>query len=165
MTGSAIARENAAAGEVRERRERRRMLEERLATDHAWRRDRREMATLLRDPALGLQLAAALAAELPWRLVAEAAQDARVAAGVRQVLDRGLARRVAALSPGERLALARIAEPETRRVLADAGDEKVLGALALHPRAGARERAQHRAQLVSVRVGSQPRRGGAETSS
>lgn len=140
-----------------------RELEERLAKDPSWRRERGEMAALLRDPAMGLQLAASLAAELPWRVVAEAARDARVSPGVRQALDRGLARRVPGLSGGEQVALARLAEPETRKALADRGEERVLEALAGNPRQGARERARRKAALVSARVGAQPRRATRET--
>ena len=141
------------------------MLEERLTSDPSWRRNSREMAALLRDPALGLELAGSLANELPWRVAAEAARDARVSAGVRQTLDRTLARRVSALSIGEQVALARLAEPETRKALTSLGREEILEALAGNPRLGARERAHRRAELVSLRVSSLPARTGRETPS
>ena len=163
MSGSAIRRESVVAIDARARREKRRMLEERLATDPAWRRDSREMAALLRDPALGVELAGALVSELPWRVVAQAARDARVSAGVRQTLDRGLARRASGLSRGEQIALARLAEPETRKALAALGEETVLEALAGNPRLGARERAQRRAELVGLRVRARPLRESRET--
>ena len=158
MIGNAIRDGRAAESEILDRRERRRALEERLATDPTWRQDRRRLAAIFRDPALGLPLAGTLAEEAPWRVVADAAADVRVLAGVRQALDRALARRVKGLSSGERVALARLAGPKTRQALGEIADGSLLEALSQHPRIGARERAGLRARLVSLRVASQPAR-------
>ncbi|GAB4372171.1 MAG: hypothetical protein Kow0062_08310 [Acidobacteriota bacterium] len=76
----------------------------------------------------------------PWRLVAEASVDVRVAPATRRVLDEGLAARVDALTLGERIALARLAGPRTRRALLAAGDRPVLQAMLSHPRLDTGER-------------------------
>ena len=84
----------------------------------------------------------------PWRLVAEASVDVRVAPAVRDTLDRGLARRVAGLSLGERIALARLAGPAARRALVEIGDRPVLTAMLRHPRLVAAERQAIRNRLM-----------------
>lgn len=73
--------------------------------------------------------AAAKAQDAPWRTVAEASRDGRLPEGVRIALDTALAARTASMTVGERVALARIAEPRTRAVLAIDADRRVRTAL------------------------------------
>lgn len=93
------------------------------------------------------------AREAPWRPVAEAARDARSPESLRRALDGVLADRVAALTQGERIALARIAEPRTRAVLAETRDARVLGALLTNPRLTTREAALCRAGRAELGAG------------
>ncbi len=84
----------------------------------------------------------------PWRLVAEASVDVRIGPSVRALLDRVLAKRVAGLTLGERIALARLAGPVTRRALVEIGDRPVLVAMLRHPRLDTPERQTIRDRLT-----------------
>ena len=104
---------------------------------------------IAREP--GAAEAREFAARGPWRLVAEASVDTRIAPGLRRLLDRGLAGRAEGLTLGERISLARIAGPETRRVLADQGPRPVLEAMLSHPRLARAERERILARLRGPR--------------
>ncbi len=85
--------------------------------------------------------------------MAEAARNARSPESLRGALDGVLADRVPALTRGERVALARIAEPRTRAALAETRDDRVLGALLSNPRLSTREAALCRARRAELGAG------------
>jgi hypothetical protein len=110
----------------------------------------------LRERGLSAADARLLGSDLPWRRVAEAANDVHVAPAVRWALDEALADRAAALSAGERIALAAIAPAQTRGALRTIGiaTPALLEKLLANPRTNARERRGIARELETMRSAS-----------
>ncbi len=80
-------------------------------------RSARNTQRLLRHPAAGAGLVREIAADLPWKNLALASRDMRIAPALRAELARALVARLDSLGLGERIALARMAPREVLRAL------------------------------------------------